>query len=96
MRLLHTLMKMSGMASNERKTKMEEKELDLKQIAKELDIDKPIMSCRVVGSRVEVWLTGGDMLYWPPEPDKPTPDPYQEGGGLVIKKETSKKKAKKK
>jgi len=95
-------MKMSGMASNERKTKMEEKELDLKQIAKELDIDKPIMSCRVVGSRVEVWLTGGDMLYWPKEPtpekptpdttpDKPTPSPSLKGGELASKKKAKKK-----
>jgi hypothetical protein len=46
----------------------EKKEVDLKKIAKELEIDRPIMSFRVVGSRVEVYPLGGEMLVWQDSP----------------------------
>lgn len=80
MRLLHTLMKKTGMDSSTGKKEMKQKkEIDLKQIVKDLNIDRPIMDWRVVGSRIEIHLTGGGVLYWPEEPaDKEHPDPPKE------------------
>jgi hypothetical protein len=62
----------------------EKKEVDLKKIAKELGIDQPIMSFRVVGSRVEVYPLGGEMLVWPDSPageDKEKLKPSQKAKG---------------
>jgi hypothetical protein len=49
---------------------MKEEKIDLAKIAKEMEIDKPIMSYRMIGSRVEVYLLGGEVLIWPGE-EKP-------------------------
>jgi hypothetical protein len=40
------------------------KDIDLKKLAKELDIDVPIMAARVVGDRVELHLYGGQVRVW--------------------------------
>jgi hypothetical protein len=37
----------------------------IKQAVDELGVDKPIMSYRVVGNRVELYLLGGDVAVWP-------------------------------
>jgi hypothetical protein len=62
----------------------EKKEVDLKKIASDLEIDKPIVSYRMVGSRVEVYVLGGEMLVWPGA-DKERPE--------EVKKEPGEKKA---
>ena len=45
----------------------------MKQIAEELGIDVPIMSSKVVGNRVELYLYGGQVLNYPPVDDKKVP-----------------------
>lgn len=47
---------------------------DISKIAKELGIDVPIMSSRVVGDRVELHLYGGQVLNYPPFGDTPAVD----------------------
>jgi hypothetical protein len=49
---------------------MKEEKINLAKIAKEMEIDKPIMSYRMIGSRVELYLLGGEVLVWPGE-EKP-------------------------
>jgi hypothetical protein len=75
----------------------EKKEVDLKKIAKELEIDRPIMSFRVVGSRVEVYPLGGEMMVWPDSPAGeaiPTPSPSLKGGEKADKERPAKKEPK--
>ena len=38
----------------------------IRQALEDLGIDKPYMSCRVVGGRLELTLYGGDVVLWPP------------------------------
>ena len=38
----------------------------IRQALDELGIDKPYFECKVVGSRLELTLYGGDVVYWPP------------------------------
>ena len=48
-------------------------EADPETIAKalaELGIDRPYMQARMVGSRIELSLYGGDVVFWPPEPEE--------------------------
>ena len=35
------------------------------QAIRELRVDKPIMSCRVLGDRIELYLLGGAKVIWP-------------------------------
>lgn len=37
---------------------------DLKKIAKEMGIDKPILATKVVGNRLELYLYGGDVVQY--------------------------------
>jgi len=48
----------------------------VKQAVKELGVDKPIMSYRVVGDRVELHLLGGSIVRWPAidDPEDPLSD----------------------
>jgi len=39
----------------------------IRQALEDLGIDKPYMNCRVVGSRLELTLYGGDVVFWPPK-----------------------------
>lgn len=38
----------------------------IRQALEELGIDRPYLSCRVVGNRLELSLYGGDVVTWPP------------------------------
>ena len=40
----------------------------IRQALDELGIDRPYMGARVVGSRLELTLYGGDVVTWPPKP----------------------------
>jgi hypothetical protein len=39
----------------------------VRQALDELGINRPYYCCRVVGSRLELTLYGGDVVYWPPK-----------------------------
>jgi hypothetical protein len=42
----------------------------IRQAIEELGIDRPFYRCRVVGTRLEFSLYGGDLVYWPPKPKR--------------------------
>ena len=43
----------------------------IRQALEELGIDNPYFTCKVVGSRLELTLYGGDVVYWPLETSTP-------------------------
>jgi hypothetical protein len=51
---------------------------------KELAINRPFYTCRVVGNRLEFSLYGGDLVFWPPAargktpPAEADPEPKEE------------------
>ena len=54
------------------------------QALKELGIDKPFYTCRVVGGRLEFRLYGGAVVCWPPDatrPDRFERKPVRSPGG---------------
>jgi len=42
----------------------------LAQALAELAIDRPVLTSRLVGNRLELTLYGGDLIYWPPAEPK--------------------------
>ena len=42
----------------------------IRQAVQDLGLNRPFYSCRIVGSRLEFALYGGDLLFWPPEEEK--------------------------
>ncbi len=39
----------------------------IRQAIEDLGINRPFYSCRVVGSRLEFSMYGGDLIFWPPK-----------------------------
>jgi len=44
----------------------------IRQALRALGIDRPFYTCKVVGSRLEFSLYGGDVAFWPPKPARRT------------------------
>ena len=42
----------------------------IRQALDDVGIDKPYYTCKVVGSRLEFSLYGGDVVTWPPAPPR--------------------------
>jgi hypothetical protein len=58
----------------------------LKQAVAELGVDKPIMSYRVVGDRIELHLLGGDIIHWPYLSGPAVPDQNAQLSSLSVVK----------
>ena len=43
----------------------------IRQAIEELGLNRPFYTCRIVGSRLEFSLYGGDLVYWPPKRARP-------------------------
>ena len=43
----------------------------IRRAIEELGLNRPFYTCRIVGSRLEFSLYGGDLVYWPPKRARP-------------------------